>query len=543
VSISDPPSRNSRVGRRALGWVAAFALLGALVIPASAPAATISPTTTGDEFDAVPNAGCSLREAVRAANIDAAFGGCPAGSGSDRIELAGGAYGLSRSGTGEDATSTGDLDITGPLSVVPSGVGSAVIDGGGLDRVIDNSSSGVEIAGLWIRNGAVSDAGGGLRNAGVLSVSGTTISDSLSSGDGGGVSNGGSLSMTNVTISGNRANSSGGGLSSEGGESTLNNVTVTKNEADADASGSGDGGGLNRAAGALKVLNTALGDNLDRSPGSEAPNCAGAVTSQGYSVIGSINGCDFTAGEGDQTGVRTSFSELLLGGLADNGGPTPTHGFVPGTKNFPESSPVSGAGNPAQPGSAPGACAPTDQRGLLRELEAPCDAGAYQLSLCHLNPESGFPTIGLVTNFGTGGDDDVTGTEKVDVFQLFDGNDTGTGLGEGDLLCGGDGEDTLIMGDGEDGAEGDNGRDSLSGGLGKDILGGGDAGDLVKGGKGGDDLGGGFGRDRLKGGKGGDFLAGGNGPDKLKGGKGRDRCVGGKGRDTASGCERRRKIP
>jgi CSLREA domain-containing protein len=47
---------------------------------------TITVTTTADEFGPNP-AGCSLREAIQAANSDLAFGGCPAGSGIDTIVL------------------------------------------------------------------------------------------------------------------------------------------------------------------------------------------------------------------------------------------------------------------------------------------------------------------------------------------------------------------------------------------------------------------------------------------------------------------------
>ena len=42
-------------------------------------------TTTADEFG-TPT-GCSLREAIQAANNDAAFGGCIAGNGDDTITL------------------------------------------------------------------------------------------------------------------------------------------------------------------------------------------------------------------------------------------------------------------------------------------------------------------------------------------------------------------------------------------------------------------------------------------------------------------------
>ena len=60
------------------GALAALALLG---LAASARAATITPNTLSDEYNV--GTSCSLREAVEAANTDAAFGGCTAGSGPD----------------------------------------------------------------------------------------------------------------------------------------------------------------------------------------------------------------------------------------------------------------------------------------------------------------------------------------------------------------------------------------------------------------------------------------------------------------------------
>ena len=59
-----------------------------LVWTSAASAATITVTTAGDEFNTAPAAGCSLREAVEAANTNAAFGGCPAGGMvADTVEL------------------------------------------------------------------------------------------------------------------------------------------------------------------------------------------------------------------------------------------------------------------------------------------------------------------------------------------------------------------------------------------------------------------------------------------------------------------------
>jgi CSLREA domain-containing protein len=63
--------------RTALSTAAALA---ALAVPASA--ATIEVTVTNDELNA--DADCSLREAVQAANTNAAVSGCPKGQANKR---------------------------------------------------------------------------------------------------------------------------------------------------------------------------------------------------------------------------------------------------------------------------------------------------------------------------------------------------------------------------------------------------------------------------------------------------------------------------
>lgn len=115
--------------------VAAVFAISLLVAP-TAQAANITPTTFAD--DNTVNGNCTLREAVRAANGDAAVDACPAGSGADTITLAAGVYGLSVGPTGEQAAAIGDLDITDldGLSIVGDAAGSTV-DAGGVDRVFE----------------------------------------------------------------------------------------------------------------------------------------------------------------------------------------------------------------------------------------------------------------------------------------------------------------------------------------------------------------------------------------------------------------------
>src|SRR5437762_14373939 len=81
---TDPPQLLPHCGRVsypmmrcALGLVCAAAIV--LGQGSLAAAATITPTTFADQFGTDQGA-CALREAVQAANTDAAFGGCPGGS-------------------------------------------------------------------------------------------------------------------------------------------------------------------------------------------------------------------------------------------------------------------------------------------------------------------------------------------------------------------------------------------------------------------------------------------------------------------------------
>lgn len=83
-------------------------------------AATITVTTTADEDDD-PGAGCSLFEAITAANTDAAYGGCPAGDGADTINVPAGTY----------VTNSNQLPaISGSLTILGDSAGGTIISGG-----------------------------------------------------------------------------------------------------------------------------------------------------------------------------------------------------------------------------------------------------------------------------------------------------------------------------------------------------------------------------------------------------------------------------
>src|SRR5262245_31314027 len=140
-------ARGVRISRRRGGWALVLAL--ALVPAAPAGAATIRPTTTADRFGE-DGTHCALREAVQAANTDAAFGGCAAGSGGDVLSLEAETYRLTRAG--DDSTNElGDLDIEGVLTISHTGLGHAVIDGsGGHDRLLhsEGATNSLTLSGL-----------------------------------------------------------------------------------------------------------------------------------------------------------------------------------------------------------------------------------------------------------------------------------------------------------------------------------------------------------------------------------------------------------
>ena len=84
----------------------------------------------------------SLRSAIMAAD---------ARGGSNTINLPSGTYTLTIAGANEDASATGDLDITSNLTIKGSGSSSTIIDGNNLDRVIQVLQGKATISGVTIR--------------------------------------------------------------------------------------------------------------------------------------------------------------------------------------------------------------------------------------------------------------------------------------------------------------------------------------------------------------------------------------------------------
>jgi CSLREA domain-containing protein len=522
---------------------------GAFALAPAAHAATITVNTTADELNM--DGDCSLREAIGAANTNLMVDACTSGAaGEDTVVVPAGTFTLAVAGAGEDVAATGDLDLTQTVVIRGANAETTIVDGADLDRVFDVTSAGVtaRLEDLTVRNGSVVD-GGGIRNAGTLTLTRVTVSGNQATADAGGILNaapaasltvtastvsgntsgetggglatdGGTVTIRNSTISGNQAECSGGGiLLSNGTTVTLNNVTIAENVADANPPPPGacgaenNGGGISIGAGnTVNVSNTIIGANRDQSSGSDArhPDCSGTIASQGFNLIQDTTGCTIS---GTTTGNVTG-QNPQLSPLADNGGTTQTHALRQGSDAVD-------AGNPVAPGSGGSACEAADQRGVNRPEGPRCDIGAFER-------EGGGPAPGgprclgrPVTLDGTTGNDRLTGTAGPDSIRAKRGNDSVSALPRSDTVCGGPGADSIRGGPGPDRVSGQADDDRTGGGPGPDSVSGN------------------AGNDRLRGARGRDRLHGGAGNDILGGGPGFDVCRGGPGTDRFRRCERR----
>jgi len=142
--------------------LACLCLLASDPARAAVAGVTITVDTTNDELNT--DGDCSLREAIQAANTDSAVSGCPAGSGADTIVLPVGIYTLTIAGVDENDNATGDLDVSGSLTISGASAGETIINAAGIDRVLDlrPGAGTVVIAGVTIFNGGVSGSGGGI---------------------------------------------------------------------------------------------------------------------------------------------------------------------------------------------------------------------------------------------------------------------------------------------------------------------------------------------------------------------------------------------
>jgi CSLREA domain-containing protein len=147
-------------------------------------AAAIPVNTTADELNT--DGDCALREAIQATNTDSPVDACPAGNGADLITLPAGTYTLVILGTDEDNNATGDMDISGTLTIEGADQTTTILDANQLDRVLHltTEAATLTLVNLTLQNGKVTGLmGGGLFATGPVVISNTIFLANSASGD------------------------------------------------------------------------------------------------------------------------------------------------------------------------------------------------------------------------------------------------------------------------------------------------------------------------------------------------------------------------
>ena len=335
-----------------------------------------------------------------------------------------------------DLNMTTPVNGSGVISLVGAGASTTIIDANRIDRILHvGVSRTASVSGVTLRNGQVGGLpGGGIRNKGALTIdhvivtgnhggdgggiysSGTlTVQDSSlifnvstiyggglynddtgvgivnmtgstvafnTARSGGGLTSFGDITVVNSTIAGNEAIENGGGIGIYFSSSAnIYNSTIAYNDADQDRDGVGLGGGVYIAGSTtdLNLRNSLLaGNTMGNTPIYDDCDGAGSLVSYGRNVLGTdastLSGCNITVASGSYWDNLNSLN--FLGGLASNGGPTPTIALLNGNNAIDAGDPAFGFacldGN-----SAP---ITADQRGFTRPAGYFCDIGAFEYS-------------------------------------------------------------------------------------------------------------------------------------------------------------------
>jgi hypothetical protein len=368
--------------------------------------------------------GCTLVDAITAANTDNPVGACTGGAEADTLVLP--------PGSNQTLTAVNNTTPYGPTGLPV--ITSAITISGNAATIRRVSTNDFRIfavpfdGNLTLRQTTVSGGrftggfvGGGVYNNGTFNLTQSTISGNSARSDVGGVLNRGALTMIHDTISDNSALGVGEGVGNDG-NLTLDSTLISGNTAPS----------------GREVYN--------RTPGTIAANNFNLFGFNGNAgVIG------FTPGPNDVVpAVGVTLAEIL-DGLGDNGGTTPTHALV--------------AGSPALNAIGAGCPPPlADQRAITRPQGVRCDVGSFELEggVPPPPPPGPPPTTvtcnsQIATRVGSANSEILNGTAGRDVINGQGGNDTIVGKRGNNTICGGRGNDRLNGGKGVDQCNGGGG--------------------------------------------------------------------------------------
>jgi len=254
----------------------------------------IAVTTTSD---AVSHTGKSLRDAIATANADALAGN------SDTITFASNLNGQTIT------LAQGELELgqggAGSGVITINGSNQITVSGNNATRVLEVDPNVTAVfTGLTITAGSAEsgdDDGGGIENAGVLTINNSTFSSDSASYGGGAVENdaSGTMTVSNSSFSGNSAPYEGGGIDSQG-TLTVTGSTFSTNSStigDGQQYSTGAGGGID-SAGALTVSNSMFSMN--------SGGFGGGISSEGPLTVSDSTFSSNSSTYGGGGGIYTS---------------------------------------------------------------------------------------------------------------------------------------------------------------------------------------------------------------------------------------------
>ena len=260
---------------------------------------------------------------------------------------------------------TGNVTLRG----LTSSPGVTITNAPGLQKkhLVVESTGNLTVTDLTFTNG-YGDYGGSIRSFGTLAVRNCTFTGNHATIDGGavhGAAGAASLLVENSTFSGNSSDASSSALATGAQQTTYRHLTITNN--------SGGSGAVLIYQYPATIVNSIVDGN--GTDGIVALNGAAFTAQSTNNILGSGGTGGLTNGvNGNLTGV--SATQLNLGALGDNGGPTITIALL--------------GGGPAIDGGVMIAGITGDQRGTTRPQGAAADIGAFEL----VQTAAAIPVIG-----------------------------------------------------------------------------------------------------------------------------------------------------
>lgn len=337
-------------------WVLSILLLGcAFSLAPTRLVRADAAITVNSLADTYQNDGnCTLRDAISAANSDAAVNGCSAGSGADTITF-------SLSGT---ITLNSALSINNYLTI--DGTGQKIILDGNQNQIFQVSAGNFTLNNLTLQNGKDTTIYGGAINfspgisSDPLTINNCSFINNYSTNGGAIYALNGTVSINSSTFSGNQAPGSGSAVYARFGTLYISNSTFSGNQ----TSGSGGVYGNN---GVVRINNSTFSGNSGSLGNSIYMN--GADFAGSNNILYNNTGVSACAGGlltnsiSQDSSCGTTAMDPLLSALGNYGGSTKTYALLPG-------SPAIDAGI---------ACTTSvDQRGVARPQGSACDMGAFE---------------------------------------------------------------------------------------------------------------------------------------------------------------------